>query len=100
MLTAECIEGFTFKHMPNKGETIADYLYIDELIKYIESIHIYKRSAKECPLAQGNWMLDIRLKNGTPYFWRFPPQMSAKFAKKFFAPIVELDKKRMREMEH
>jgi hypothetical protein len=99
-VTLEEVDGQTLRYMPSEGETIADYLNLDELNKHMEAICVYQRSAEDCPWARGNWILDVRLKNDQLLCWRFPIEMSSKFAKKFFAPIVELDKKRMRKMEH
>ena len=90
------VDGQTPKHMPGEDETIADYIHLDELNKHIDGIDVYKRSPEDCPWARGSWMLDVMLKNGQLMCWRFPIEMSAEFAKKFFAPIVEMDKEKYR----
>jgi len=84
----ESVEGFNYKGIPEENETIEDSIDVDKLIRIIYSTSYYLRSPQECPFGRGNWILDIRTKDGQMYCFRYPKEMSEEQFLKYLQPLL------------
>jgi hypothetical protein len=82
------VHGFNHAAIPEAHETIADSLDIDKLIPIIHCASYYLRSPEDCPLARGNWMLDIEAKDGQMYCFKYPKEMTEERFIKFLEPLL------------
>ena len=82
------VYGFNHSAMPLPEETIADSLDLDILIPMIHSCSYYLRSPQDCPLARGNWILDIESNDGQIYCFKFPKEMTKERFIGFLQPLL------------
>ncbi len=82
------VHGYNHAEMPEENETIADSLDIEVLLPIIHSVSYYLRSPQDCPLARGNWILDIEAKDGQLYCFKYPKEMSEGRFVEFLQPLL------------
>ena len=93
MIDVKEVHGFNHPDMPIENETIEDSLDIDKLLPIIRCASYYLRSPKDCPLARGNWMLDIEAKDGQMYCFKYPKEMTEERFVEFLQPLLSRLKK-------
>ncbi|HEY2811795.1 MAG TPA: hypothetical protein VGJ00_10465 [Rhabdochlamydiaceae bacterium] len=87
-IVGEKVQGYNHSEMPEAGETIADSWDLDILLPMIRSASYYFRSPQDCPFARGNWLLDIRMKDGQLLCFKFPKEMTEKRFIEFLQPLL------------
>lgn len=87
-LTLQKVHGFNCSTIPNQSETIVDHIDLEKLMPHVHSVSYYLRSAKDCPLARGNWMLDIQMKDGAVVAYKYPKEMTEESFIKFLQPLL------------
>jgi hypothetical protein len=87
-VSGESVRGFNHSEMPDENETIEDSLDLDKLIPIIHSASYYFRTPKDCPFGRGNWILDIRAKDGQMYCFKYPKEMTESRFIEFLKPLL------------
>jgi hypothetical protein len=85
----EEVRGYNCPNIPGDDETIDDHLEIDMLLPFVYSVSYYRRNPEDCPLARGNWMVDIRLKDGQMMCYKYPIEMKEEKFVTFLRPLLE-----------
>jgi hypothetical protein len=80
---------------PDDANIIDDVGLSAEAISGIITITIYKRLPEDCPFARGNWMIDLKFKDGCTYCVKLPCSMSEEQVKKFCQPLIDILKNKM-----
>lgn len=82
-------QGVCRKNIPPDDATIIDETNIDTFINDISKINIYLRTAEECALNIGNWMVDIYFTDGGMFYIKLPKEMTLMQVKKYCKPVLD-----------
>lgn len=88
-IISEHVQSVNRTSIPKENETISDDYYIEKMIPLIYSVEVYMRDKKECPRNRGNWIIDIRFKEGDLFCIKLPIEMTEEHMTKWFAPMRE-----------
>jgi hypothetical protein len=79
--------------VPKEGENILDDTNLRDFIKEIEDYVVYFRDPIDCPFARGNWIIDIKFKDGEMFCMKLPKEMDVDQVMDWVRPLHEALKK-------
>lgn len=87
----EEVSGVNRKEIPPPGSDISEIMNLTpDMIDAIVKVNIYLRDARDCPFARGNWLIDIRCKNGEMLCVKLPKEMPRDSVRGYAAPLIKL----------
>lgn len=92
------VEGWTRNSIPNEDETFftdfdKDKFSLGDITNFI----IYQRDPRDCPLGEGNWILEFTFKDTSIYYIKLPYEMEEKAVMRFTKPLIdELQKRKIK----
>jgi hypothetical protein len=89
-ITYQEVQGFNRKDIPDENETVGDFLNLDELAPLVHTVAIYERPKEACPLARGNWVIDIKLKYGQLICIKLPLTMTDEQVLRYADPLIKI----------
>lgn len=87
-ITARYVDSKVLNRIPDDNETIEDFIDLNKTMPHVASIAYYFRAPEDCPFARGNWILDLKLKDGNITCFKFPKEMSEDHFLKFLIPLL------------
>ncbi len=91
MITIREVEALNRQEIPGPEDDISEIIDLTpEEISKITGIDIYMRDANACPLARGNWIIDITQKNGGIMCIKLPKQMKREDVLQYALPLINL----------
>ena len=86
-ITVQAVEGYHRKTIPNENESVLDHF--DFNIETISSVVVYQRSPEDCPLARGNWVIDVKFDDGHLLALKLPKEMTPEQMRKYCQPLID-----------